>query len=123
MSYEILPKCNRRNFRVCIHNAKAGVGSNVNRAKIFEAIYQKRAMDFYVCPNAVYLIIGDNYDIRIEDLQCLERDSTGWYIRTFDNNRIYIRPNNFLVLCPGLLNCPQEAWVKEYMPENVKDGS
>lgn len=116
MSYEIPPTDKERKFRICKYHAISAVGTNPSDREIFEKIFRRSKIDYYMCPNCRYYYIGPKYDLIIYSMKDIIISKKDVFIITPINQRVYLTVHNFMIGCSCDECIEPEAWVKEYVP-------
>lgn len=119
--YEILRGGNGLKF--CRYNAIGGVSRETGQREIFQQILQSSKIDYYVCPNCIYTVIGPEYDILFKDIDFLIKSGNKVYITLIDAKRIEVNRQSFVIKCCSRECCNPEAIVKEYKPSKKKEDS
>lgn len=111
--FEILPLNCEENFHECRYNGCA-VAQNERNRKIFDNIFQKSYIDFYLCDKCKYIYFGEKYCILFDNLDVLQHDNKGCYINGYNNEKTYLCPENIKVVCNSRQKCAVTAWVQIY---------
>ncbi len=111
--FELMPLTYGESFRECRYNGY-GVARKVQNRKIFDSIFQKSYMDFYLCDDCKYIYLGKKYCILFDDLDILQHDNKGCYINGYNNEKTYLCPENIKIVCSTRKKCTIAAWVQIY---------
>lgn len=121
LRYEVLRGGNGLNF--CLYNAIGGVSRKKGQRKIFQQILQSSKIDYCVCPNCIYTVIGPEYDILFKDINILEKNDNKMFITLIDGEKIEVNRQNFAIKCCAKQCCNPEPIVKTYNPPTKKEDS
>lgn len=111
--FEILPLNCEKSFHECRYNGCA-VGRNILSREIFERMFQKSRIDFFVC-KCQYMYHGPQYIILFDNLSMLKNDKKGFYLSGYNDEKLYLNRDNIKIICTKKECDVTEPWVKLYV--------
>jgi len=102
-------------LKACKHS-NCAVCKQIKERDIFKQILEKVYPEIYICEHAMYQITNsEGAKFIIPSLDCICDGKQGYYvIDVYTGRYIYIKDNNFELLCSKQGDCNCEPYVKEF---------